>query len=321
MKTSRGAAAAATQIVRGDELRRRAATWKFVRDRRTPLGTPLASTTLSTSAFSRGDRASSTTRSASAATIAKPRARAPAPASARPRVDARATAAPPASPAIDASRVAPREESETGRGDAAAATWMFRGVAATPWIVRGDGSRTTKIGGRDVDVSWRVAATPWIVRGDGSRTTKIARSIETIVFRIGGAHDAIVGSRTTKIRGGKTRSIETTGYTGAQCGQCAPGFYGLSCQLCPPNTFSPGGVPRSDDACTDCPARCGTESAGHGPRAAESPRPGSVTAQVRQGRSRRSGPPLARCVTRARIEERMTTSAGCAGRSRRRGCG
>ena len=45
---------------------------------------------------------------------------------------------------------------ETSRGDAAAATWIFR---PRTWIFRGDESRRRR--GRDVDILWRpVAATP-----------------------------------------------------------------------------------------------------------------------------------------------------------------
>ena len=54
---------------------------------------------------------------------------------------------------------------QTGRGDAAAATWMFRGGESwrrrgcDRWTFRGDGSRRRR--GRDVDIPWRrVVATP-----------------------------------------------------------------------------------------------------------------------------------------------------------------
>ena len=73
----------------------------------------------------------------------------------------------------------------TGRGDAAAATWKFRGdesrrrrgcdadilrrrVAATPWLRRGNSAETRR--GDAVDIRWRRdAATPWTFRGDETR--------------------------------------------------------------------------------------------------------------------------------------------------------
>ena len=86
---------------------------------------------------------------------------------------------------------------ETGRGDAAAATWTFRGgrVAATPRLRRGhsvgDGSRLRRgcsvVTGRgdacDVDIPWRqIAATPRPRRGHSVETSRGGAAAATWKF-------------------------------------------------------------------------------------------------------------------------------------------